>query len=137
MRATFDAKQATATLPLSEPISLFSAMRTSASEPASPSTNTLVLSQTIASTPSSPRRLMAAMSVRPPRIGSGSIFQSPVCRMVPSGVLIARPLGSGIEWVRVTRVTSNGPSWIEPPSGTSVISTSSRRSASRSFSRTR
>ena len=45
----------------------------------------------------------------PPSSGSGSIFQSPVCRIVPSGVRIARPLGSGIEWVSVIRSSSNGP----------------------------
>jgi hypothetical protein len=34
-----------------------------------------------------------------PITGSGSIFQSPVCNTAPSGVRIARPLGSAIEWV--------------------------------------
>ncbi|MNT57197.1 hypothetical protein D3C86_1890580 [compost metagenome] len=62
----------------------------------------MVLSQTMASTPSSPRRLIASTSVRSPTTGSSSIFQSPVCRIVPSGVLIARPFGSAIEWVSVT-----------------------------------
>ena len=36
-----------------------------------------------------------------PISGSGSIFQSPVWRMVPDGVLIASALGSGMEWVSV------------------------------------
>ncbi len=76
-------------------------------------------------------------SVGEPSSGSGSIFQSPVCSTVPSGVLIARPFGSGIEWVSVISVSSNGPSRIEPESGTSMIRASSRRSASRSFSRSR
>ncbi len=109
IRATLEAKQAAATLPFRVPISLLSTSRTSASEPASPSTKTLVESQTMASTPSSPSRRMASWSVGAPSSGSGSIFQSPVCRIVPSGVLIARPLGSGIEWVRVIRVDLERP----------------------------
>ena len=32
---------------------------------------------------------------------SGSIFQSPVCKITPAGVSILRPLGSRIEWVNV------------------------------------
>ncbi len=55
---------------------------------------------------------MAWMSVLPPIRGSGSIFQSPVCRMVPNGVLIATPFGSGIEWEMVISCISNGPSVI-------------------------
>ncbi len=72
-----------------------------------------------------------------PTSGVASIFQSPVCRMVPSGVRMARPLGSGIEWVMVTISMSKAPSWNRPPSGISVRSTSSSRPASRSFSRIR
>ena len=136
-RATLEAKQPTATLPFSEPISSARATFTSASDPATPSTKTLVESHTIASTPSSPRRRMVSTSVRSPMTGSASIFQSPVCSTVPSGVLIASPLGSGIEWVMVTKVTSKSPSLIEPPSSTSFSSTSSSRPASRSFSRIR
>ncbi|MNR42705.1 hypothetical protein D3C85_1612460 [compost metagenome] len=83
----------------------------------------MVLSQTMASTPSSPRRLIVSTSVRSPTTGSLSIFQSPVCRTVPSGVLMARPFGSAIEWVMVTKVTSNGPRFRSPPSGTSFSST--------------
>ena len=56
---------------------------------------------------------------------------------MPSGVRIARPFGSGIEWVRVISSRSNGPSENEPLSGTSVMLTSSRMPASRSFSRSR
>ena len=89
----------------------------------------------MASTPSSPMRCSVASSVTSPSSGSGSIFQSPVWRTVPSGVRIASPFGSGIEWVRVISSSSNGPSVIVPPSGTSVIGTSSSRPASRSFSR--
>ncbi len=135
IRATLEAKQATATLPLRLPISGISALRTSASEPAWPSTKTLVESQTMASMPSSPSFWMASLSVTAPSNGSGSIFQSPVWRMVPSGVRIARPFGSGIEWVSVISSISKGPSEILPPRGTTVISASSNRPASRSFSR--
>ena len=137
IRATLEAKQATATLPRSPEIKSASASRTSASDPASPSTNTFVESHTMARTPSSPNLTIAASSVVEPSTGSGSIFQSPVCRMVPSGVRIARPFGSGIEWVRVIRSISNGPSVTLPPSGTSVICASAQSSFSRSFSRSR
>ncbi len=77
------------------------------------------------------------MSVGAPSSGSGSIFQSPVCNTVPSGVEMAMPFGSGMEWVSVIRVMSNGPMLTLPDSGTSVIGTSSSRFLSRSFSRTR
>ena len=137
MRATLEAKQATATLPRRPAIRGVRAARTSVSEPALPSTKTLVESQTMASTPSSPSLRIAASSVGAPVIGSGSIFQSPVCSTTPRGVRIARPFGSGIEWVRVSRSISNGPSRIVPPSGTSVRSALSRCPFSRSFSRSR
>ena len=137
MRATFEAKHATATLPVRPPIRPASASFTSASEPDSPSTKTLVESHTMARTPSSPSFWIAASSVTEPSTGSGSIFQSPVCSTVPSGVRIARPFGSGIECVSVISSTSNGPSWIVPLSGTSVISASAHSSFSRSFSRRR
>ena len=120
MRATFEAKQPTAIRPFSPPISSIRALRTPPSDPAEPSTKTLVESHTIASTPSSPRRVMASESVTWPMIGSSSIFQSPVCSTVPSGVRIAKPFGSAIEWVMVTIVTWNGPRSMVPPSGTSI-----------------
>ena len=91
----------------------------------------------MASTPSSPSLRIAVWSVGEPSSGSGSIFQSPVCSTVPSGVRIASPFGSGIEWVSVISSSSNGPSRMWPESGTSLISTSSSRSFSRSFSRSR
>ena len=91
----------------------------------------------MASTPSSPSRRMASSSVGSPVSGSGSIFQSPVCRMVPSGVRIATPLGSGIEWVSVSSCISKGPSVSVPRSGISVIFASSSSPCSRSFSRSR
>ena len=137
MRATFEAKQPTATRPLRPEINSARATFTSPSDPATPSWKTLVESQTMASTPSSPRRRMVSTSVRSPTTGSLSIFQSPVCSTVPSGVLMARPLGSAIEWVMVTISTWNGPRSIRPPSGTSCRVTRSRMPASRSFSRIR
>ena len=137
MRATLEAKQATATRPVWAATTRTSSSRTSASEPARPSTKTLVESQTMARTPSSPSRRRAAASVTSPSRGSGSIFQSPVCSTTPRGVRMTRPLGSGMEWVRVTISTSNGPRTTRPPRGTSFSSTSSSRFRSRSFSRRR
>ena len=46
--------------------------------------------------------------------GFGSIFQSPVCSIIPAGVLILKPFGSRIEWVNVTNSISKGPSLIFP-----------------------
>ncbi len=123
MRATLEAKQPTATLPFSERIRPVSATRTSASDPATPSWNTLVLSQTMASTPASPIRCSLATSVGAPTTGSASSFQSPVCRMVPSGVVMAMPFGSGTEWVKVMKSMAKGPICTLPDSGTSVIET--------------
>jgi hypothetical protein len=42
----------------------------------------------------------------------GSIFQSPVCKIVPKGVLILNPFGSKIECVKVTKSISKSPSLI-------------------------
>ena len=62
IRATFEAKQATATRFFRPPTSSISAARTSASEPESPSTSALVESQTMASTGSSASALSAFSS---------------------------------------------------------------------------
>ena len=51
-------------------------------------------------------------SIVPPINGLGSIFQSPVWRIVPKGVEILKPFGSKIEWVKVTKSISNGPNFI-------------------------
>ena len=85
---------------------------TSDSEPALPGLNIFVESQIIAETPLSPIFLSFASSIFPPINGLGSIFQSPVCNMVPSGVLMQRPLGSRIECVKVTKSISKLPSLI-------------------------
>jgi len=42
--------------------------------------------------------------------GLGSHFQSPVCKTVPAGVSMLRPLGSSIECVYVTNSILKGPS---------------------------
>ena len=70
----------------------------------------LVESQTSASTPSSPIAASRALSVGRPMPGASSIFQSPECTMVPSGVRIASAQLSGIEWATATNSTENGPS---------------------------
>ena len=66
---------------------------------------------------------MAGASVLVPITGWSSIFQSPVWNTIPSGVSMARPLGSAIEWVMLTKVTPNEPMSTVPPSGTSISST--------------
>ena len=74
---------------------------TSNSEPAFPMLNTFVESQIIAKTPSLPISLSLFEFIFPPIKGSGSIFQSPVCKIIPAGVSILSPLGSRIECVKV------------------------------------
>ena len=120
-RATLEAKQVTATRPLRPLTSSSRLARTVASEPASPSTKTLVLSHTMASAPSSPMRCSIASSVTSPSSGSGSIFQSPVCKIVPNRVRIASALGSRIECVMVISSSSNGGRLNLPPSGISMM----------------
>ena len=63
-----------------------------------------------ASTPSSPSAVSFAASVGAPTSGVGSIFQSPVCSTVPSGVRIASAFDSGIEWATLMNSIANGPS---------------------------
>ena len=108
-------------------------LRSSASEPDTPLRSTFVESQTMASTPSSPTRLSASESVTGPTSGSGSIFQSPVWRTVPSGVRMASAFGSGIEWVSVIISNSNGPRAKRPERGTTVIAAALARPASSSL----
>ena len=67
--------------------------------------------------PSSPSARSFFSSVRSPRIGVGSIFQSPVCRTVPAGVRMMSAFDSGIECAMVTNSTSNGPTVKRPPTG--------------------
>ena len=70
---------------------------TSNSEPALPKLKTLVESHIIARTPSLPISFNLFEFVFPPIKGSGSIFQSPVCKITPAGVSILKPFGSRIE----------------------------------------
>ena len=76
--------------------------------------------------PSSPSAVRRASSVGGPIVGVGSIFQSPECSTVPSGVRIARAQDSGIECATGMNSTSKGPSLIEPPTGTVSISSLDR-----------
>ena len=71
---------------------------------------------------SPPRRARAAWLRRSAgrRTGVGSIFQSPVCSTVPSGVRMTSAFDSGIECAIDTSSMSNGPSVKRPPSGTMV-----------------
>ena len=85
---------------------------TSDSDPALPGLKIFVESQIIAETPLLPIFFNFSSSILFPIKGLGSIFQSPVCRIVPNGVLILKPLGSKIEWVRVTKSISKAPSLI-------------------------
>ena len=70
---------------------------TSDSEPALPGLKILVESHIIAVTPPSPIFFNLSSSILFPINGFGSIFQSPVCKIVPRGVLMLNPLGSKIE----------------------------------------
>ena len=63
-------------------------------------------------TPFSPIDLSFFSSTLFPINGFGSTFQSPVCRITPSGVVILNPLGSKIECVSVTKSISKGPKLI-------------------------
>ena len=70
---------------------------TSNSEPDRPALKTFVESQIIARTPSSPISFNLFEFISSPIKGFGSTFQSPVCKIIPAGVLILNPLGSNIE----------------------------------------
>lgn len=74
-------------------------VRTSASDPERPGLKTLVESPISARTPSSPRLFKRSLSATAPIRGSGSNFQSPVCKTVPKAVWMASELASGMEWV--------------------------------------
>ena len=126
-----EANDATATpRPSYSPITLINSLRTPASEPDTPGENTFVLSQTIASTPSSPTARKASTSTPSPICGSGSIFQSPVCKISPAGVRITNAFGSGMEWVKVISSILNGPSSNRPLRGILCSGTSPSNPAS-------
>ena len=87
---------------------------TSNSEPARPGLKILVESQIIARTPCAPICFNFFSFIVFPIKGLGSHFQSPVCRMVPTGVSILRPLGSKIECVKVINSILKGPNLTVP-----------------------
>ncbi len=109
MRATLDANVVTATRWGASLTSSAMVLATSRSDGELPSRMAFVESPTSASTPSSPSAVRRASSGLPPMVGVASIFQSPVCRIVPSGVRMAIALLSGIEWDISINSTSNGP----------------------------
>ena len=109
IRATLLAKQVTATICSAFAISSVSPAQASASDGVCPATIALVESPISAITPSSPSARSRALSASSPSIGVGSNFQSPVCRITPSGVRKIRAAGSGIEWVIETSSTEKGP----------------------------
>ena len=79
------------------------------SEPECPSTLELVESLTIASTPLFPKDFIFSWLKFLPTNGFGSIFQSPVWKILPNLVLIPKAFGSGIEWVVDITSISKGP----------------------------
>ena len=91
-------------------ISSASVLATSASDGERPSRTALVESPTSARHPSSPSARSLSSSVGAPMTGVGSIFQSPVCSTVPSGVRMISAFDSGIECAIETSSMSNGPS---------------------------
>ena len=95
--ATLDAKDVMIILFLSLLIISSKLFLTVDSEPDLPTEKILVESQTMASTPSLPICCNLSISIFLPTIGFSSIFQSPVCKTTPAGVLIFNPLGSSIE----------------------------------------
>ena len=110
MRPTFDEKVVMATRPGALAITSARPSLTSRSVGETPSRMALVESQTKAKTPWSPSARKRASSVLElARTGFSSIFQSPVCRMVPSGVVIASAVGSGMECAMRMASILNGP----------------------------
>ena len=110
MRATLEAKIVTATRRLAPLMMLASERATSSSEGERPSRSALVESQIIAVTPSAPScGEPSRSSVGGPITGVASIFQSPVCSTMPSGVRMATALDSGIECATEISSRSNGP----------------------------
>ena len=110
----------TATRPRAAFTSSAMVLPTSASDGERPSRTALVESPTMARQPSSPSARSFFSSVTSPRIGVGSIFQSPVCSTVPTGVRMMSAFDSGIECAIETSSMSNGPTLKRLPSGTMV-----------------
>mmetsp|Transcript_11085 Transcript_11085/g.31102 ORF Transcript_11085/g.31102 Transcript_11085/m.31102 type:complete len:232 (+) Transcript_11085:2492-3187(+) len=98
---------------------------TSTSDVVRPGDSTLVESLMRSVAPSAPIRSKASRSNVSPSIGDSSIFQSPVCTMVPSSHLKTHPQQSGMEWVTRIVSTEKGPAWNWAP-----ISNVTKRSGS-------
>ncbi len=123
----------TATLPFKVPISSIRLSRTCASEPEWPGHQRIGGIADHRQHAFIAQRAIAVSSVTSPSSGSGSIFQSPVWTIRPSGVRIASQLGSRIEWVIEMKSIWNGPSFSVPPSGTCLTLTRSCSPASSSL----
>mmetsp|Transcript_46017 Transcript_46017/g.73667 ORF Transcript_46017/g.73667 Transcript_46017/m.73667 type:complete len:207 (-) Transcript_46017:711-1331(-) len=80
-----------------------------------PGESTLVESLIISVTPSLPTRSHAARSKCRPSTGCSSIFQSPVCTIVPAEHRKIRPQQSGMECVTRTASISKGPAGNRSP----------------------
>ena len=91
---------------------------TSNSEPARPTLNTFVESHIMVDIPSLPISFNLSELIFDPTSGSGSYFQSPVCKIFEFGVLIYKPFGSTIECVNETNSILNGFKSKFPPNGT-------------------
>ena len=68
-------------------------------------------------TPSAPYRASVWKSEGFPSTGVWSNLKSPVWMTVPTGVRIARPIASGIEWPIRNASTENAPTWTDSPPG--------------------
>lgn len=109
-RCTLDAKQVATTRPLVQRATRSARFpATVDSEMVRPGASTLVESDISSVTPSLPTRSKAARSNCSLSIGCSSIFQSPVCTIVPSSHRKNRPQQSGMECVTRTASTENGP----------------------------
>ena len=72
-------------------------------------------------TPSAPSLARIAKSDSLPSTGVWSNLKSPVWTIVPTGVLRAMPIASGIEWPTRNGTTRNGPMSVSSP-GSSAMS---------------
>lgn len=77
--------------------------------------STLVESLISASRPFLPSSPMRTRSIISPETGVRSILKSPVCRMVPSGVVMASATESAIEWLVWMNSILKQPSLIVSP----------------------
>ncbi len=113
-----------------------SAAPTSISERVWPGRSTFVLSEQSTATPCSPSSAKRRVSAGSPSSGLGSSLKSPVWTMVPTGVVIARPMPSAIECVTRMGSMVNGPSVNGSRGRMSRRSAGSGSGCSRSFSAT-